>query len=114
MGSSKKAWLSERRREKVPGPGSYSTDFGLGTGPHYGFRAKTATVKVSLVPGPGQYQPEISADSHSVHRSPSVVIGKAQRGNKMLGGSRNGVPGPGSYSASSSFDGRRGVKSGLS
>jgi hypothetical protein len=83
-----------------PGPGAYNSRSFIEEGPKYSLVARKNEVKsVELLPGPGQYNPEIGAGrAEPTH----AVIGTGQRTNENRRGIRVS-PGPGAYE----FESRR-------
>lgn len=78
----------------VPGPGAYDFPSFAEHGPKYSVVGRKPEIKGNtVVPGPGQYNPEIVASRpEGVH----VVIGTGQRTNESRRGIR-ALPGPGTY-----------------
>ena len=83
------------KTNNFPGPGAYDCQSFTIDGPKYSLQGRKPESKNILAPpGPGQYNPEISAvKPQATH----TIIGTGQRTNESRRGLRT-VPGPGAYS----------------
>ena len=102
FGTERRPELEQRSRQKIPGPGSYSTTNGsivMGKSPLYGFGTSIRNPekkKSKEVPGPGAYEPRQNVGKEGKKYS---LSGRPKTYDKR----RNMSPGPGAYDQKSSY-----------
>ena len=97
MGTEKRNRTSESLEFKNrPGPGSYVSKTFIGEGPKIGIKPRNdpKPSENSKSPGPGAYQPNISA---VIEKSPSIGLGHGKRGGALGNSNSSSYPGPGYY-----------------
>ncbi len=111
MGSEKRGNVYGSAAAKAsPGPGSYAQRSFVGEGPKIEIKSrvgKSSSISAAMGPGPGTYQPNLSA---IVEKTPAVGLGHGERSGPK-NRSAMAVPGPGAYY--SATDKREGPKFGF-
>jgi hypothetical protein len=96
FGKEKRSNLANERQ--IPGPGAYNAKLQT-TLPQFSIpRSNVSSLKTSLTPGPGSYEPKIN-DNNEYN---SIKLGKDER--KPFYDEKKGIPGPGSYNQSTVVD----------
>eukprot|EP00826_Nyctotherus_ovalis_P057140 TRINITY_DN7805_c0_g1_i1.p1 TRINITY_DN7805_c0_g1~~TRINITY_DN7805_c0_g1_i1.p1 ORF type:complete len:173 (+),score=45.84 TRINITY_DN7805_c0_g1_i1:942-1460(+) len=84
-----------------PEPGTYNLPSTIGQGPKIAFRGRLGKEKMSTIPGPGAYDPNMKA---VLERYPKIVLSTGPRTEKDFT-TRKDIPGPGTYPAPSTLNG---------
>ena len=99
FGSSKRSNVAASK--EGPGPGNYTySSKDLNNAPAYSLAGRKGDKYFNYNPGPGAYNPDISAARESLGK---VRIGTSKR--DSMGGNSKDIPGPGNYNMSNTLGG---------